>query len=191
MSYEKISCRIAVRICVGCLPNGRERHKTFSLRHVRPEVSLETIRDIIRALAPLLEHPITKVTKVTRRETYSDEDAFNAASEPQVNIEMIPVSIESIIAEQVSAGAESAPAEQVNAGIEPDPSEQAPAGAESAPAEPQVNRKPIPVSVKPVPVEPQVNIEPVPASGRIIPFPIFPVTESWPAQEVIALGIAK
>ena len=80
MSNEKISCRIAIQTCVGHFPDGRERHRTFSLRHVRPDVSMETIRDIIRALAPLLKYPITKVTKVTKREIFSDEEKRDAGS---------------------------------------------------------------------------------------------------------------
>ena len=74
MPYKKITCRIAIQICVGRFPDGRERHRTFSLKDIRPDVSSETIRDIIRALAPLLEYPITKVTKVTKRVIFSIED---------------------------------------------------------------------------------------------------------------------
>ena len=78
MSNEKITCRIAIQTCVGYFPDGRERHRTFSLWRVRPDISPEAIRDIIRALAPLLEYPITKVTKVIKRVIFSAEEERNA-----------------------------------------------------------------------------------------------------------------
>ena len=56
MSYEKISCRIAIQMCVGHFPDGRERHRTFSLRHVRPDASMEAIMGLIRALTPVHEY---------------------------------------------------------------------------------------------------------------------------------------
>ena len=85
MSYEKISCRIAVQICVGRLPSGRKSHRTFSLKHVRPDVSWEAIMGIIRALAPILAYPITKVTKVTKIVLFSEEDTNVATPAQQVN----------------------------------------------------------------------------------------------------------
>ena len=78
MSNEKITCRIAIQVCVGYFPDGRERHRTFSLWRVRPDVTPETIRGIIRALAPLLEYPITKVTKVIKRVIFSAEEERDA-----------------------------------------------------------------------------------------------------------------
>ena len=90
MSYEKISCRIAIQVCVGHFADGRERHRTFSLRHVRPEASLETVARIIRALIPVLEHPITKVRKVTKREVFSDGGATLIASSTQVDVVQVP-----------------------------------------------------------------------------------------------------
>ena len=35
--YEKISCRIAIQVCIGHFPDGRERHRTFSMRGVNPD----------------------------------------------------------------------------------------------------------------------------------------------------------
>jgi len=97
MSDEKITCRIAVQICVGYFPDGRERRRTFSLWHVRPDVTPEAIRDIIRALAPLLEYPITKVTKVTKRVIFSADEERNApdaaprAATPTPRVNAAPV----------------------------------------------------------------------------------------------------
>ena len=66
--YEIITCRIAIQVCIGHLPNGREMHRTFSMRGINPGASLEAIAEVIRALAPVLAYPITKVRKVTKRE---------------------------------------------------------------------------------------------------------------------------
>ena len=73
--YEKISCRIAIQVCVGHFPDGRERHRTFSMKGVGPDASLEAIAAIIRALAPVLAYPITKVRKVVKREIFFYEEA--------------------------------------------------------------------------------------------------------------------
>ena len=68
--YEKITCRIAIQVCVGYFPDGRERHRTFSIKSIQPNASFGAISDIIRALAPVLAYPITKVRKVTKREIF-------------------------------------------------------------------------------------------------------------------------
>jgi hypothetical protein len=61
---EKISCRVAIQVCIGYFSDGRERHRTFSMKGVDPDAPLEAIAAVIRALAPLLIYPITKVRKV-------------------------------------------------------------------------------------------------------------------------------
>ena len=90
MPYEKLICRIAVQVCVGHFFDGREKHRTFLLRHVRPEASLETIARIISALVPVLAHPITKVRKVTKREVFSDRGATLISSSTQVDAVPVP-----------------------------------------------------------------------------------------------------
>ena len=82
--YEKISCRIAIQVCVGYFTDGRERHRTFSMKGIDPNASLDAIAAIIRALAPVLAYPITKVRKVTKREIFFYEEA--AMPVPQDNI---------------------------------------------------------------------------------------------------------
>ena len=86
--YEKISCRIAIQVCVGHFPDGRKRHRTFSMRNINPDASLEAIGAVIRALAPVLAYPITKVRKVTKREIFFYEDAVMPV--PQDNVASIP-----------------------------------------------------------------------------------------------------
>ena len=94
MSYEKITCRIAIQMCVGHFPDGRERHRTFSLKHIKPDVSMEAIRGIIRSLAPVLAYPITKVTKVTKTVLFSEEDAEVAIPAQQADAEPVPAAPE-------------------------------------------------------------------------------------------------
>ena len=83
--YEKISCRIAIQVCIGYFPDGRERHRTFSMKGINPDASFEGIAAVILALAPLLAYPITKVRKVTKREIFFYEDAVMLV--PQAGIE--------------------------------------------------------------------------------------------------------
>ena len=73
--YEKWSCRIAIQVCIGHFPDGRERHRTFSMRGINPDASPEAIAAVVRALAPVLAYPITKVRKVTKREIFFFEEA--------------------------------------------------------------------------------------------------------------------
>ena len=74
MSYtEIITCRVAVQVCVGYLPNGRERHRTFSMKGINPDAPDEAIAAVVRALAPVLAYPITKVRKVVKRTIIFDE----------------------------------------------------------------------------------------------------------------------
>ena len=73
--YEKISCRIAIQVCTGHFPDGRERHRTFSIRNVNPDAPLEPIEAVVRALALILAYPITKVRKVVKRKIFFYEEA--------------------------------------------------------------------------------------------------------------------
>ena len=87
--YEKISCLIAIQVCIGHFPDGREIHRTFSMRGINPYASFEAIEAVIRALAPLLAHPITQVRKVTKREIFFYEDAVMPV--PQADVEPVAV----------------------------------------------------------------------------------------------------
>ena len=68
MSYtETLACRVAIQVCIGYFPDGGERHRSFSMKGIRPDASTEAIAEVVRALAPVLAYPITKVRKVVRR----------------------------------------------------------------------------------------------------------------------------
>ena len=74
MSYtETITCRVAIQVCIGYLPNGRERHRTFSMKGIHPDATDEAIAAVVRALAPVLAYPIIKVRKVVKRTIIFDE----------------------------------------------------------------------------------------------------------------------
>ena len=74
MSYtEIITCRLAIQVCIGYFANGRERHRTFSIKGIRPDASDGAIAAIVRALAPVLAYRITKVRKVVKRRIVFDD----------------------------------------------------------------------------------------------------------------------
>jgi hypothetical protein len=64
---ELVSCRLAIQICIGHFPDGRERHRTFSLKDVKPDATDAALMRVVRAIEPLLAYPITKVRLVTTR----------------------------------------------------------------------------------------------------------------------------
>ena len=82
LCYEKISCRIAIQVCVGHLPSGRGRYRTFSMRGIKPDASPEAIASVIRSLAPLLIYPITKVRKMVKREIFFYEECRGELRSP-------------------------------------------------------------------------------------------------------------
>ena len=64
---EKITCRVAIQVCIGHFSDGRERHRTFSMKGIDPDAAPEAIAAVVRALAPVLAYPITKVRKIVKR----------------------------------------------------------------------------------------------------------------------------
>ena len=63
---ELVRCRLAIQYCIGHFPDGRERHRTFSLQDVRPDASADALASVVWAIAPLLAYPITKVSIVKK-----------------------------------------------------------------------------------------------------------------------------
>ena len=94
--YNKISCRVAIQVCVGYFPDGRQRHRTFSMRGVNPEASVEAIAEVVRALAPVLVYPITKVRKIVKTIIaipLDDVEREITISEPVTAMEMCKITI--------------------------------------------------------------------------------------------------
>ena len=91
MSYtEIITCRVAIQVRVGYLPNGRARHRTFSMTNISPDASPEAIAAVVRALAPVLAYPITKVRKVVKRTIIFDEWKAPAAPAVAISLPVMP-----------------------------------------------------------------------------------------------------
>jgi hypothetical protein len=63
---ELVRCRLAIQCCIGYFPDGRERRRTFSLPDVRPGASADALVSVVRAVAPLLKFPISKVSIVKK-----------------------------------------------------------------------------------------------------------------------------
>jgi len=42
--YEVTTCRLAIQVCVGYSPNGRARHRTFSMKELRADASNEAMK---------------------------------------------------------------------------------------------------------------------------------------------------
>ena len=87
--YEVISCRLAIRVCIGYGANGRKKHRTFSMRNINPNASWDGIMAVIRALAPVLEFPIVDVQKVTSRKIIFYEDVEPAALDAPAGAEFL------------------------------------------------------------------------------------------------------
>jgi hypothetical protein len=66
-AYDFSDVAVAVQVCIGYSADGRARHRTFSLKGIRPDARNEGIDAVVRALAAVLTYPITKVRKVTKR----------------------------------------------------------------------------------------------------------------------------
>ncbi|MDR1886140.1 MAG: hypothetical protein LBQ56_07665 [Synergistaceae bacterium] len=71
--FELISCRLAIQVCVGTLPNGRSSHRTFSVKNIDFDADAEAIADFVRAISPILAYPVTCVRLVRRYRVVTDE----------------------------------------------------------------------------------------------------------------------
>jgi hypothetical protein len=66
-NFDSITCRLAIQVCVGHFPDGRERHRTISIKNINPNAEVSALNALVRAIAPLLAYPITKVRQVTKK----------------------------------------------------------------------------------------------------------------------------
>ncbi|MDR1376269.1 MAG: hypothetical protein LBJ22_02065 [Synergistaceae bacterium] len=66
--FDKITCRLAIQVCIGLTPGGRLSHRTFSVKGIRPDADMSALAAFVRdAVAPILAYPITKVRLVTKK----------------------------------------------------------------------------------------------------------------------------
>ena len=104
MTYtETITCRVAIQICIGYFPDGRERHRTFSMKGIRPDARDEAIAAVVRALAPVLAYPITKVRKIIKRVIVFDDWAAPAAPAVQMAAAQAAAPVETTLVETMPA----------------------------------------------------------------------------------------
>jgi hypothetical protein len=65
--FEFVSCRLAIQICVGHFPDGRERHRTFSIKDIRPDAEDTALLTVVRAVGALLAYPVTKARLIVKK----------------------------------------------------------------------------------------------------------------------------
>jgi hypothetical protein len=54
-------------MCIGHFLDGRERHRTFSLKDIRPDADDDALMSVVRTIEPLLAYPITKVRLIVKK----------------------------------------------------------------------------------------------------------------------------
>jgi hypothetical protein len=65
--FGKITCRLAIQVCIGYSPSGTARHRTFSIKGIDPNAEFSKLAAFVRdCVAPVLACPITKVTLVKK-----------------------------------------------------------------------------------------------------------------------------
>jgi hypothetical protein len=65
--FEFTSCRLAIQICIGHFPDGRERHRTFSIKNIRPDADDAALLAVVRAVGALLAYPVTKARLIVKK----------------------------------------------------------------------------------------------------------------------------
>jgi hypothetical protein len=65
--FDKITCRLAIQVCTGRTPSGRARHRTFSIKNIRPDADLSAVAGLVRAIAKILAYPVTKASLVIKK----------------------------------------------------------------------------------------------------------------------------
>jgi hypothetical protein len=66
-NFDSITCRLAIQLCIGRSPSGRARHRTINIKNINPNAEISALNALVRAIAPLLAYPITKVRLVTKK----------------------------------------------------------------------------------------------------------------------------
>ncbi|MDR1580563.1 MAG: hypothetical protein LBS35_09425 [Synergistaceae bacterium] len=72
--FEFVSSRLAIQVCIGHFPDGRERHRTFSVKDIKPDADAATLISVVRAIGSLLAYPITHARLIikSRRVLFGD-----------------------------------------------------------------------------------------------------------------------
>jgi hypothetical protein len=65
--FEFVSCRLAIQICIGHFPDGRARHRTFSIKNIRPDAEDTALLTVVRAVGALLAYPVTRARRLVKK----------------------------------------------------------------------------------------------------------------------------
>jgi hypothetical protein len=65
--FEFVSCRLAIQICIGHFPDGRERHRTFSVKNIKPDAAAAALITVVRAVGSLIAYPITGARLIVKK----------------------------------------------------------------------------------------------------------------------------
>jgi hypothetical protein len=57
---------LAIQICIGHFPDGRERHRTFSIKNIRRDADDDALIAVVRAIGSLLAYPVTKARLIVK-----------------------------------------------------------------------------------------------------------------------------
>jgi hypothetical protein len=58
---------LAIQVCIGYFPDGRERHRTFSVKNIRPDADDAALIIVVRAIGSLLAYPVTKARLIVKK----------------------------------------------------------------------------------------------------------------------------
>jgi hypothetical protein len=65
--FEFVSCRLSIQICIGHFPDGRERHRTFSVKNIKPDADEAALLTAVRAIGSLLAYPVTRARLIVKK----------------------------------------------------------------------------------------------------------------------------
>ena len=65
--FDVVTCRLAIKVCIGQTPGGRPSHRTFSIKGINPDADMTALASLVRLIAPILAYPITQVRLVTKK----------------------------------------------------------------------------------------------------------------------------
>jgi hypothetical protein len=62
-NFDSITCRLAIQVCIGRSPNGRARHRTFSIKDINPDADIALLERFFAAWMYFRHDPIRVVSR--------------------------------------------------------------------------------------------------------------------------------
>jgi hypothetical protein len=99
--FEFVSCRLAIQVCVGHFPDGRERHRTFSVKNIKPDADKAALLAVVRAIGSLLAYPVTKARLIVkeRRVLFDVKSGMNRGEARERETKPCEAQMKSVFAE--------------------------------------------------------------------------------------------